>query len=85
MYLELCGVGFFSFLSNVKMYSLHLFLYVPSFMLYFQFKELICVVECMLCAFSCTWSCMMAECLFLEGEHNSSSNPQLVESVVLKA
>lgn len=83
MYLELSGVDFFSFLSKVKIYSLHLVLYVPLFILYFQFKELICVAECMLCAFSCT--CVMAACLFLEGEHNSLSNPQLVESVMVKA
>lgn len=85
MYLELSRVGFFSFLSNTKIYSLCPVLYVKSLILYFQFKELICVVECMLCAFSCSCCCMMAACLFLEGEHNSSSHPQPVESFVVKA
>lgn len=77
MYLELPGVGFSSFLSTVKIYSLYLARYVSSFILSFQFKELICVVECMLCAFTCTCCSVMAACLFLEGEH-SSSNPQVV-------
>lgn len=85
MYLELSRAGFFSFLSNIKIYSLCPVLDVKSLFLYFQCKMLICVVECVFCAFSCSCCCMMAACLFLEGEHNSSRHPQLVKSVMVKA